>query len=195
MPLLNFGRSGRPGTGSDEAPPLRQRLKDAIKAERRFGYWPVVLTLAVLGLLFLLLPGLRPRLRGAIPAEPARPRPGFTVLAREEIPHDRVERMNVVALVRPGVTDDTLRQVLEWALYECLDEFNGRQKRSLQVVWVYALEDSAHTKGMWRAMAVWVDPRLPAGRRPTTADLGGDALSDGSMQYDFTNPGRGGQSP
>ncbi|MEO0073579.1 MAG: hypothetical protein ABIK43_02805 [candidate division WOR-3 bacterium] len=169
---------------------VRGRMMEAIKSEHRVRYWPAVAVLAALGFLALLVPGLKPRPAGWLVPEPETLRPEFAVMAVDDVSFGSVKRSNVTVLVSPGADDSSLRRVLDWALYDHLAEFNGRKRRHLQVVWVYALDDSLSSLGEWRAMAVWVDPRLPAQRVPDAARLGGDAVSIGTVQYDFTNPVR-----
>lgn len=175
-------------TGGKERPSVSKRLREAIRSEHRLRYWPAVAVLGVLGFAALFVPRLRPA--GALLSEPRTSRPEFTVLAGEDVSLGSIERRNVLVLVSPLADDSTLRNIFDWVLYESLLEFNQRQRKHLQVVWVYALDDSLASLGEWRAMAVWVDPRLPEGKRPSTTRLGEDAITSGSIQYDFTNPSR-----
>lgn len=179
-------RFGKPF--SQEQSSLGEQVRRAIRSGRRVRYWPVVAVLAGLGVLSLFVPGARRA--GGLLSEPSSPRPEFTVLREEDISLGRVERRSVAVLVSPQTEDSGLQSILDWALYEILAELNGRQGKHLQVVWVYALEDSSASLGDWRAMAVWVDPRLPEQKRPSTARLGPNALTVGSVQYDFRNPSR-----
>jgi len=107
------------------------------------------------------------------------------------MPAHGLDRMTVAALVRPGLGDSELRSVLDWLLYEVLDRHNRLKRRNIRVVWAYALEDSTRRASQWRAMAVWIDPRLEEERRPEAARVGGDAVRSGAVEYDFTNPASG----
>ncbi len=111
--------------------------------------------------------------------------PAHKVIETRDMPFQGVDRLSVAALVRPGLEQDSLRAVLDWMLYSVLDAHNRQGGRSIRVVWAYLLEDSLAPKSSWRAMAIWTDPKLPARLRP--AGIGGDAVRDGPVEYDFTN--------
>ena len=125
------------------------------------------------------------RFRKPLLAEPPGPRPEFTIVETWELPQGKLDRLSAVALVRPGLEDAELRSVLDWTLYSLLDERNREGGRYFRVVWVYAVEDSLARKTDWRAMAIWIDPALGESKRP--AGIGGDAITDGPVEYDFTN--------
>jgi len=152
---------------------------------RQGGYWRVVVMLAVLGVAVLLLwpPGrvVRPLL-----PQPTLPRPAYRIVETRDMPADRVDRLTVVAAVRPGMERDSLRAALDWVLFSTLDEYNRQKRRFARVIWAYLLEDPALPVSRWRAMAIWTDPALPESRRP--AGPGGDAVEAGPVEYDFTNP-------
>ncbi|MEO0086436.1 MAG: hypothetical protein ABIK37_07390 [candidate division WOR-3 bacterium] len=150
----------------------------------RSRYWRFVVVLAVLGTLFVALwprPGVR-----VLRALPAGPRPEYRVRELRDLPSGRVDRVSVVAVVRPGFENDSLRNVLDWLLYSTLEQCNRRNRRRVQVVWAYLVEHETTATAHWRAMAIWHDPSLPESRQP--AGPGGDVVRVGSVQYDFTNP-------
>jgi hypothetical protein len=177
-----------------DAPTLSERIRAQVRSERRFGYWQVAAVLAAVGALALFFPGRGRRPAGVWLKQPGSSMPEYRTLEYEDISLRDVERMNVVVRVSQGMGEDSLRAALEWALFTALDEHNRRQKAHYQVVWAYALDDATASKGRWRAMAVWVDPRLSPALAPATARLGGDAQRQGDIEYDFTNPGRSGGS-
>jgi hypothetical protein len=122
------------------------------------------------------------------------PQPDYRVREARNMPASRVDRITVVAVVRPGFADDSLRNALDWLLYSTLDESNRQKKRRVRVVWAYVVEHETTATANWRAMAIWHDPSLPEALKP--AGPGGDVVKSGSVQYDFTNPagvGRGTQ--
>ncbi|MEO0085729.1 MAG: hypothetical protein ABIK37_03765 [candidate division WOR-3 bacterium] len=104
------------------------------------------------------------------------------------MPANGVGRLTVAALVRPGMSDDDLRIAMDWVLHDVLERHNRIGHGAIRVVWVYMLEDSTQSISQWRAMAVWVDPRLPEPARPAASRIGGDAVRSGDVEYDFTNP-------
>ena len=169
--------------GSEERPPsLTERMR--AQSSRRSRYWQVVIGLSVLGVALLVFWPAR-RERSMLPM-PSAAKPPYRVLETRDMPADRVDRLSVFALVEPGMVSEDLRAALDWLLYSALDEANRQKKRFVRVVWAYLLEDAELPVSKWRAMAIWVDPRLPQSRRP--AGPGGDAVKDGPTVYDFTNP-------
>ncbi|MGQ9708043.1 MAG: hypothetical protein ACUVUR_04125 [bacterium] len=104
------------------------------------------------------------------------------------MPVARQERLTVTALIHRGLSSETLRATLDWIIFSVLDEYNRIKRRNIQVVWVYLYEDSIVSLASWRAMAVYVDPKLPSFRVPDAARIGGDAIKEGAVEYDFTNP-------
>jgi len=170
------------------APPRREKPADRVKQtfrSRRRSYW---LPLIVLGACVVLLATiLRPRShpRPLLP-EPTGARPQYQMITSQDLSTEDVDRLSIVGLVRPDMTDDSLRAVLDWMLYSALDEYNRKQKRAVRVIWAYLLDDSLSPKSSWRAMAIWADPKLAESLRP--AGIGGDAVREGPVQYDFTNP-------
>jgi hypothetical protein len=105
-----------------------------------------------------------------------------------EMPVGRQQRLTVTALIRPELGPESLRAVLDWILFSVLDEYNRIRRRKIQVVWVYLYEDTTSSLASWRAMAVYVDPKLSGLGVPDAARIGGDAIKDGAVEYDFTNP-------
>jgi hypothetical protein len=164
-------------------PPQPDRIKRAFAARRSSSRLSVIIALAAAGLLAVILIPRRNRAPAFDP--PAGPRPGFQVIETVNMAARGIGRLSVAALVRPGLTDDSLRLVLDWLIYSTLDSHNRQQKQTVRVVWAYLLEDSAAGKVNWRAMAIWTDPKLPERLRP--AGMGGDATEQGSVEYDFTN--------
>ncbi len=164
---------------------LGERVRLAARGQRR-GYRVAIIVLlaAVVLLVILFRPGKAVAVRSVLP-RPAMARPEYRVAETWDLPARDLDRLSMVALVRPGMGADGLRTVLDWTLYSVLDEHNRSGDRFLRVVWVYLLEDSTARKTDWRAMAIWVDPKLPEAQRP--AGIGGDAIREGSIEYDFTN--------
>ncbi len=174
--MLSF-REPRP------APSLIERMRAGSRAGHR-RYWQFVVVLALLGTAVLVF---WPR-RGArlLLAEPAGLKPEYRVREMRSLPTGRVDRVSVVAVVRAGLADDSLRSVLDWLLYSTLDQCNRQQRRRVQVVWAYLVEHETTATAGWRAMAIWHDPSLPKAQQ--SAGPGGDVVRVGSVQYDFTNP-------
>ncbi len=162
---------------------LTERIRSR-SASGRSRYWRIVAVFALLGTLVLVLwPRHGPRI---LRAEPAGPRPEYRVRELRDMPAGRVDRVSLVAVVRPGLDDDSLRNVLDWLLYSTLEQCNRENRRRVQVVWAYLVEHETTATAGWRAMAIWHDPSLPKSRQP--AGPGGDVVRVGSVQYDFTNP-------
>lgn len=181
----NCGREfGMPEPGAKRP---RRRLGERVHlaaAGRRRSYRLAVIVLLVAVVMLVAL--FRPRKPGRpVLPEPAGPAPAYQVLETRDLPANRVDRLSVIALVRPGLADDSLRRALDRLLYDTLDEHNRRGERYLRVVWAYLVEDSLARVTDWRAMAIWVDPALPETGRP--AGNGGDAVAAGAVEYDFTN--------
>ena len=162
---------------------LGERVHDAAAGRKR-SYRLAVIVLLVAAVVLVAL--FRPRKvsKPTLP-EPTGSRPVFVVREARDLPASRLDRMSVVGLVKPGLTNDSLRRVLDWLLFETLDEHNRRGDRYLRVVWAYLVEDSLAPVTDWRAMAIWADPALDDTRRP--AGIGGDAVEEGAVEYDFTN--------
>lgn len=162
---------------------LGERVHQAAAGRQRSYRLAVIVLLVAVVMLVALFRPRRPA-RPVLP-EPPGPAPAFAVLEVRDLPANRVDRMSVIALVSPGMVDDSLRLVLDRLLHETLEEHNRRGERYLRVVWAYLVEDSLARVTDWRAMAIWVDPSLAGSRRP--AGVGGDAVEDGAVEYDFTN--------
>uniref|UniRef100_A0A7C4GCL7 Uncharacterized protein n=1 Tax=candidate division WOR-3 bacterium TaxID=2052148 RepID=A0A7C4GCL7_UNCW3 len=172
---------------------MAERIRKAARAGRRSRYTLIVVALAVAGAVVVgVFPASR-RTRPTLPS-PRLPRPEFALLREIPMPAEGIDRMTVIALVRPGLTNDDLRLVMEWLIYDVLERSNRLGRERIQVVWTYVLEDSIRPVSEWRAMAIWVDPGLPNPRRPAAARIGGDAIRVGDVEYDFSNsaflPGR-----
>jgi len=104
------------------------------------------------------------------------------------MPAGRKEWLTVKALADSGTTLQELQRVFEWIIAEMLDDYYRLSRRQLRVIWVYLYSQPDLRPACWRAMAVYVDPRLPATQLPDAARLGGDAVKIGAITYDFTNP-------
>jgi hypothetical protein len=163
---------------------LAGRLGRQIRGSRVRSYWLAVFGLAAVGAVVTMLWPARPE-RPTL-SRPAVPRPESRVFKVMDLSSRRVERLNLVVLVRPDMSNETLQAALNWALYSTLDEYNRQKKRRVRVIWAYAVEDSALPLSRWRALAIWADPRLPEPLQP--AHSGGDAVRVGPVEYDFTNP-------
>ncbi|MEO0079700.1 MAG: hypothetical protein ABIK44_03375 [candidate division WOR-3 bacterium] len=179
---------GQPSGNRGSEMGLVERMRWEARAQRRFSYWGVVLVLGVVGLAVMLLS--RPWIRREHPTlpEPGGARPEFRVLQTIDMPGEGLDRVTVVGLVKPGLSRDSLKAVLDWLLYETLRECNVQRRRFVRVVWAYVLDDSTAPKSHWRAMAVWVDPKLPESHWPPAARIGDDAQKEWTIEYDFTNP-------
>ncbi|MFO7676366.1 MAG: hypothetical protein R6X12_08640 [bacterium] len=161
---------------------IGERVREAGRSRRR-SYWLAVVVLAALAV----VSGLVTTARGRRPmlARPSVPEPEYSLLKTTEHRLGRVERASVFARVRPGLPDDSLRAALDWLLYRVVNPRNVKASGNLRVVWAYLFEsDSAPVTG-WRAMAIWQEPGLSGAARP--AGIGGDAVSAGDIEYDFTN--------
>ena len=163
--------------------PLTERMR-ARAGSRNRGYVRVVILLALLGVVVLVMWPAR-RQQPVLPM-PTSARPEYRITETRIMPGSPLARLTVVALVRSGMATDSLRAALDWILYSTLDEQNREQHRTVRIIWAYLLEDPALPASGWRAMAIWVDPKLPAQYRP--AGAGGDAVHAGPVEYDFTNP-------
>lgn len=160
------------------------RVRLAFRRQHR-SYWLMLIVLAASALLLSAL--FRPRGRARPLLErPAGPEPAYRTIETRDVPGPGVDRLSIVGLVGQDTPQESLRAVLDWMLYSALEEHNRRGKRSVRVVWAYVLDDSLAPRSGWRAMAIWTDPRLPDALRP--AGIGGDAVEEKPVEYDFTNP-------
>ncbi|HDR00203.1 MAG TPA: hypothetical protein ENN51_07985 [candidate division WOR-3 bacterium] len=169
-------------------PSLRRsgRVGERVRAgfgSRRRGYWPAVIVLAALAV----VSGFVFRGRGERPAvpRPDTPEVGARVFDTREHPVGRIERRTILAKVRAGLPDDSLRSALNWLLYRAVDERNRFEGGNLRVVWVYLYESDSSPVTDWRAMAIWQTPGLTEATRPS--GIGGDAVRVGGVEYDFSN--------
>jgi hypothetical protein len=117
---------------------------------------------------------------------PAVPKPEYRILGVTNVPSGHLERLNLVVQVMDGLSDDSVRDALNWAVYLALEESNLKQRRSVRVIWAYAVESETVPASRWRGMAIWADSRLPKDLVP--AHSGGDAVWVGDVEYDLTNP-------
>jgi hypothetical protein len=163
---------------------LADRLGRQIRGSSSRTYWLSVLVIAALGVALALLWPVR-RARPLL-VQPSVPRPHFRVVKVTDTSTNRVERLSLAVLVRPGMPRETLEAALNWALFLVLDEYNRQRKQRVRTVWAYAVDDSTVPLSRWRAMAIWSDPKLPESLQP--AHSGGDAVRVGPVEYDFTNP-------
>jgi len=174
-------RFEQPGEAPSPPPGARKRITFRL---RRRGYrYSVIVLAASAGLLALLV---RPRARPGqtLPEPAAGPTPRVIEVLDQST--RGFERLSVLAVADAGLDREGLRNALDRLLYVTLDEQNRQQKRRVRVVWAYLLPDSGASRSDWRAMAIWVDPGIPQDRWP--AGIGGDAVRDGPVEYDFTNP-------
>jgi len=163
---------------------LADRIGRQIRGSHTRAYWLSVLAMAAIGTAIAMLwPARRAR---PLLGKPSAQRPDFRVVSVTNLSTSRVERLNLAVVVRPQAPTETLQAALSWALYSTLDEYNRRLKHRVQVIWAYAVNDSTSPLSRWRAMAIWVDPRLPEPLQP--ARSGGDAVRVGPVEFDFTNP-------
>jgi RNA polymerase subunit RPABC4/transcription elongation factor Spt4 len=182
------GREFRDPTAERPAPQektLAERMKLQAGWRRTGrGYWRAVVVFGLLGVVLLVV---RPsRRQGPVLAQPSGLRPEYGLLETREMPVRGLDRLTVILQVGPGRSEPELASVLDWALFEALDRYNGQMRKNVRVVWLYALEDTSQPVSRWRAMAIWTDPKLPESARP--AGIGGDSRKAGAVEYDFTNP-------
>lgn len=170
--------------GEVPPPPLGQRTRIVFRARRR-GYRYAFIVLAAIVVLLAVL--MRPRARVG-PTLPAPAGEGPTPRVTEVLDQSTggLERLSVVAVVDSGHDRAGLRSALDRLLHATLDDYNREQRRRVRVVWAYLLSDADASRGDWVAMAIWVDSSVPPNRRPS--GIGGDAVRDGAVEYDFTNP-------
>lgn len=154
---------------------------------RRQNYWLTVLILTVIGGTFMLLAPRRSRVFSTLP-KPATSPPYYQVLWVKETPTEGHKGLTVGGLINPGLNSENLRLVLDWVLFSVLNEYNRIKRQNVRVIWAYLYEDASAGLANWRAMAVWIDPKLPKKNYPTAARIGGDAIKRGAIEYDFTNP-------
>ncbi len=106
----------------------------------------------------------------------------------QEMPAGRQAWLTVKALADSSMTPPELQRVFDWIIAEMLDDYYRLKRRQIRVIWVYLYNQPDIRSAYWRAMAVYVDPRLPATQLPDAARLGGDAVKVGAITYDFSNP-------
>jgi hypothetical protein len=135
---------------------LADRLGRQIRGSSSRTYWLSVLVIAALGVALALLWPVR-RARPLL-VQPSVPRPHFRVVKVTDTSTNRVERLSLAVLVRPGMPRETLEAALNWALFLVLDEYNRQRKQRVRTVWAYAVDDSTVPLSRWRAMAIWSDP-------------------------------------
>ncbi len=123
-----------------------------------------------------------------LPKPPVTPPTVYKILWIKEMPLKGQEGLTVAGLVESGLDNETLRLVLDWILFTVLEDYHKVRKRAIKAVWTYLYEDTNASLANWRAMAVWVDPKLPRKSLPSAARIGGDAIQKGAVEYDFTNP-------
>lgn len=167
---------------------LADRIITRAKPHRRREYWLAVVTLSGIAILSIMIFGVRGKAQPTVFPRPFSPRPDYRLLEIRDVSVSGQKRLAVSVIVKSTSVPDTIRAILDWTLFSVLDDYNRCRRRRVQVVWVYLYEDSLLLSARWRAMAVWVDSRLPASQRPDAARIGGDAVVDGSVEYDFTNP-------
>lgn len=163
---------------------LTERMK---MSWRRQNYWLTVVILTVIGGTMMLLVPNRKRVFSTLPRPETSP-PDYKILWVKETPIEGKEGLTVGGLIKPGLNSNDLRIVLDWVLFSVLDDYNRIKRRNIRVIWAYLYEDAGAGLANWRAMAVWVDPKLPKKHHPTAARIGGDAIKKGPVEYDFTNP-------
>jgi len=163
---------------------LGDRMRRQIRGSRSRTYWLSVLVLAAVGAAVTMLWPAWPE--RPLLSQPPMPRPEFRVVKVTDVSTRRMERLNLAVLVRPGMPNDTLQAVLNWALYSTLADYNGQRRHRVRTIWAYAVEDSTLPLSQWRGLAIWADPKLPEPLQP--AHSGGDAVWVGPVEYDFTNP-------
>jgi hypothetical protein len=172
-----FGQSG-----------LGERIRREASARRRRSYWLTIAVLTVVAVILILMLGWRKKSPSPVLIKVSGVKPDFKIISIQEMPVGRQERLTVMALASSPLTNEALRRVIDWALFQVLDEYNRVRKRNVQVIWVYIYDQPDKRLSEWRAMAVFVDPRLPRHQVPAAAHIGGDAVQDGLVEYDFTNP-------
>lgn len=169
-------------------PGLFSRIKNAAQARRRREYWLTVVVLALLALGMGLFFSWKNSKRASVISRPGFPRPDFQLISVEEMRVARLRTLTAFAQVKSNSNPDSLRAVLDWVLYSIVDEYNRIKRQPVRVVWAYLYEGTFTSPADWRAMAIWVDPLLPPGAVPAAARIGGDAIKQGAVEYDFTNP-------
>ncbi len=160
------------------------RLQQSFRV-RRQSYTIPLIVLAICSFLLAVL--LRPKPRhGVLLSEPGTPRPSYRILEMRQLPLQGINRISLVGLARPELPDESFKAVLDWMLYNTLYSENHLRRQAVRVVWAYVLTDSLAPRSHWRAMAIWTDSLLPKPLRP--AGIGGDAIRQGQVEYDVTNP-------
>jgi hypothetical protein len=177
--------------GNNEGIGLAEKIRSISRAQRRRSYWISIVFLTGCAVLSGLIFGPALKSKGSVFSRPTHPEPVYQLLAIKEVRVNKLKGLTVLAqtAIQPEV--DSLQVVLDWILYSMLDKYNRRQKDRIRVVWVYVYNDSVENIAQWRAMAIWVDPKLPQASWPEAARIGGDAIRKGAVEYDFTNPLKG----
>ncbi len=170
---------------------LAEKIRSIRGAQRRRSYWISIVFLAGCAVLSGLIFGPGLKSKGSVFPRPTHPEPVYQLLSIKEVRVNKLKGLTVLAqtAIQPEV--DSLQVVLDWILYSVLDKYNRQQKDRIRVVWVYVYKDSVENMAQWRAMAIWVDPKLPRASWPEAARIGGDAIRKGAVEYDFTNPLKG----
>jgi hypothetical protein len=163
---------------------LADRFGRQVRVSRSRTYWLSVVVMAALGAAVTMLWPVRPE--RPLLSRPTMPRPDFRLAKVTDVSTSRIERLNLMVLVKTEMPNETLRAALNWALYSALDEYNRQRKHQVRTIWAYAVEDTTLPLSRWRAMAIWSDPKLPQSLQP--AHSGGDAVKVGPVEFDFTNP-------
>ncbi|MCL6465793.1 MAG: hypothetical protein K6T77_03430 [candidate division WOR-3 bacterium] len=167
---------------------LAERIRNVRKSGRRRNYWITVIVLAGVAVAIGLIFGPNLTSKGSVFPRPESPEPDYRLIAVKEIRLNKLKGITVLAQTAVQLDVDSLRTVLDWVLYSVIDEYNNRKKERVRVAWVYVYDDGGENLAQWRAMAIWVDPKLPPGLKPAAARIGGDAVREGAVEYDFTNP-------
>jgi hypothetical protein len=167
---------------------IGERIRREAQGRRGKNYWLTVAVLAAGALIMILIFGWGKKPLPPVLRKPSGTKPDFQITSIQEMPARGQERLTIMVLTNPTVMAESLRRVFDWVLFQMLDEYNRVRRRNVKVVWVYVYDQPGARSAEWRAMAVYVDPRLPPEKVPDAARVGGDAVRDGAVTYDFTNP-------